>query len=226
MAHGDDSELRVSCNRCGASILQITHERTGGLCRPCFNRPPVVLTPAKTVILQDVLGRLDAIGWFSDLPTDDVRAALRATLTEYVADHGRAGVVPALCTATILDECIEDTGDYVSVVRALAKGSHGRFAPTAVEDAFPDPYADVQVSITCSNRLYEGSVPFPDDYVQPEFFQFVNEILADLSISQRFHPLSLPKEPNTYILFVSDSVLDRALKARLIPKAWLWGGHA
>lgn len=38
-------EERVNCKNCNASILPQTAERTGGLCKPCFNRPNQVPPP-------------------------------------------------------------------------------------------------------------------------------------------------------------------------------------
>lgn len=38
-------EERVNCKKCNASILPQTAERTGGLCKPCFNKPNLVLPP-------------------------------------------------------------------------------------------------------------------------------------------------------------------------------------
>jgi hypothetical protein len=38
-------EERVNCKTCNASILLLTAERTGGLCKPCFNKPNLVPPP-------------------------------------------------------------------------------------------------------------------------------------------------------------------------------------
>ena len=38
-------EERVNCKNCNASILPRTSERTGGLCKPCFNKPNLVPPP-------------------------------------------------------------------------------------------------------------------------------------------------------------------------------------
>ncbi len=38
-------EERVDCKNCNAAVLPQTAERTGGLCKPCFNRPNQILPP-------------------------------------------------------------------------------------------------------------------------------------------------------------------------------------
>src|SRR3712207_3671758 len=38
-------EERINCKNCNVSILPQTAERTGGLCKPCFNKPNQVPPP-------------------------------------------------------------------------------------------------------------------------------------------------------------------------------------
>lgn len=172
-------------------------------------------------LAQTVLSKIEETGWLEELPPE-CKGDLIQGIVECGDDISLDDMLQLLSSAYIVDECIEEDGDYVQVIKTLVRSTNGIFSPSLIEDFFDFDEEQVQLSLKVGDRSFSQTLSYPDDNVQPELFLFLNEVLMELSIQQRFFPFVIPESPGTNVFFISDTVLKRAIALELIPEEFLW----
>lgn len=168
---------KVPCRRCGALLLPLTAQRTGGLCRPCKQREALYPGGRAREMFLDYWARLEKVGWLSDLPSDQAREDLWYRLrAEFAEDPATAHL--ALATVFLPEECVEDNGDYVDILEALARGSHGFFRPHSLRDHFEPEEQRATVELGLGDLEYRIELPFVGDEPESALFDWVNQALA------------------------------------------------
>lgn len=215
-----DNEDRVPCNLCGTMILPATAARTGGVCRPCEPRlkaRSIKLRGKQLEQYQEFLQALHDTGWLRELSQLQLERLHDDLILEFC--ESQPNPIHLLVVGYIVDECIENEGDYCDIIRSFAKSSQGRFTPTSITDSLNEFEQTATVSFVCDRRHYTATVSWEDDYFHPDVAALINQALEDAGIPQRFFPLIEKNSPGVSLLFISEDTYARAVDAGLLSRS-------
>ena len=210
---------KVPCAMCQTPIMPITAQKTGGYCRPCEGKKAIQdlkLAPDKQKQLDEYWEGLRQSGWLDELDQES-KTKLHLQLKgvfEYDEEHPG----DYLSDGSIIDECIQGSGDYVRVIQEFVKASRGAFDPVAVTDSFDADNEEVTVSFILRGTNYEITVPLNDDWFDPAVADLVNQAISEHGFEQRFIPFRADGDDAVRLFFVTESTWKKALQLGLLPE--------
>lgn len=78
---------------------------------------------------------------------------------------------------------------YEEIVSAYLKISHQKFNPTKINDNFDLQKKTVSLSFDFNNNTYKTELKVDGDWVDPDFFEFINKVIAENKLSGHFYSL-------------------------------------
>jgi hypothetical protein len=157
------------------------------------------------------------IGWLRYVPKHQ-QEEIRACLEKNFKANPKWAYL-CLNQAGIDSECIDGPGSYRSVLKDLARDSHGLFHPTRIREehvALGKRKHGIKVSFSHDGKRFSTTVPFDGDYFEMGILDLVNESLAASGTKERF--IELPAvDQLVFLVLVPPSIYDKAVAAKLIP---------
>ena len=152
--------------------------------------------------------------WLDSVPANR-HSRLRADMLALFRENPTRAY-EALSTGGFDGECINDDGSYSQVIRWYAEASGGVFAPTNVKDRLDWDKCKAFIQFTYRGRTFKKTLPFEGDYLPPEFDAFINDVLRQCKIRQRF--VQLPtRDQMAWIAFVDPRAYKKAISNFVLP---------
>ena len=165
---------------------------------------------------DDYWRRLKDTDWLESVPPSQ-HDAFRISVESALAG-GRGP--EALVTGEYDVECIEDDGDYTTLLEQYADASYGKFRPESIDDDVDWESEIATISFTLNGKHFERSFEQLSDYVSDEFDDTLNDILEEAGIQERF--FQLPTDDQiAKLTFAKPETLRRAVEAGLLPQGVL-----
>jgi len=108
-------------------------------------------------------------------------------------------------------ECIEGTGSYVQIVERLVEMTGGRFAATEVKDVVDNDTEIASLALTVDGERHEWNLDYTDDWVDPNVFVYLDEVMKRTTSGQRMIYLDL--QGQDALILVGDKKRLRKLRA-------------
>ena len=173
-------------------------------------RVPARQPPAVRPWRADVIEQLRTSGWLEDVPARE--AARLKRVLQKSKEWNAALLAPSGYDA----ECIENSGDYKRwVIPAYEKAAAGALKITNVREVFDDDNAEATLSFRVGRKAYVKTFDQPDDYVWDGLTAFMNKIVSDAGLKQRFYELATDDQIAP-LVFVTPQTYARARRRGLI----------
>lgn len=156
--------------------------------------------------------QLGKTGWLKSVPSTR-HGALRLRIAKALkSGEGWRGLV----TGGYDVECIEDEGDYVSLLKAYSDASYRKFQPKKIKASLDPENGRATIRFTLNGRNFRRSFEQDGDLVSEELDGVLNSILEKAGIPERF--LQLPSDDQVaQLAFVKPVALRKAVAAGLVP---------
>ena len=87
-------------------------------------------------------------------------------------------------------ESAEGESPYTYFLEGLAQISRGSFNPTDIDDGFDWENQTASLAFTLNGTRYSTDLSFDGDWLDPNFFKFVESVAVEEGLEGRFYPLS------------------------------------
>ncbi|HZY80382.1 MAG TPA: hypothetical protein VFE50_12720 [Cyclobacteriaceae bacterium] len=141
-----------------------------------------------TVQIEKLISEYQQIGLLKHLTEQQI-----ATGRKNVEQQGNGSVNDVLAGfADIIYSFDMEMGNlqdpYTEITREVSKISHGQFDPTEISDDFDiDRKKQVTIKFTLKGSLYQTKIDINDDWVNPEFFEFINKAARESKLTGQFY---------------------------------------
>ena len=115
-------------------------------------------------------------------------------------------------------ESAEPDSPYERFLGYLAKISRGNFTPVDIEDGFDWENQSASLAFTLNGNRYSTELAFNGDWLDPQFFKFIEDIAATEALQGRFYPLSYGYGTEGYI-FLNNLQLEALRSQQIITLA-------
>lgn len=105
---------------------------------------------------------------------------------------------------------------YKYLLDSLSDISHGAFNPTDIEDDLDWESRTAGIAFTLNGKRYSTELEFNSDWLDPEFFKFVESVAATEKLTGRFYPLSEDGYDVEGYIFLNDMQVQTLRSQRLI----------
>lgn len=105
---------------------------------------------------------------------------------------------------------------YRYLLESLSDISHGAFSPTDIEDTFDWENQTASIAFTLNKTRYSTDLDFNHDWLDPEFFKFVDSAVAKESLIGQFYPLSQDGYDVEGYIFLNDRQFEALRSQQLI----------
>jgi hypothetical protein len=156
--------------------------------------------------IKNVVEKFDEIGWFGGMDNSE-KVAIKEKLSK---SESLYGFLNNLSVYSFDTECIDESGDYVSIIENLADCSAGKFKPTEVSDDIDFITTNTStIKFTHFGKAYSITIPNQNDWFQPEVLDLVNRAIVESGNKEQF--LTLPVQDQcAYLVFVDPDIYELA----------------
>jgi hypothetical protein len=169
---------------------------------------------------DEYLNLLRRIGWFEGLPPQaamDVEANVRRTMN---ADEAPEPWPEPIWFDT---ECIEEPGDYTSLLALFSRCSYGTFEPVDVTERWEEsgddesPGLTVHLGFEVDGKRWERALVSEDAWVSADFFDLLDDVMESKGGGLAFGDVDTGDQTALFFL-CNGQALDRAEEAGLLPE--------
>ena len=115
-------------------------------------------------------------------------------------------------------ESAEGDDPYQYFTQWLADISHGNFNPVDIDDGFDWENETASLAFTLNGNRYSTDLKFRGDWIDPQFFKFIEEVVATEVPQGQFYPLSYDAADygTEGYIFLTEAQLDILRSQQLI----------
>lgn len=84
-------------------------------------------------------------------------------------------------------ECIEDNGDYISVIERLIAMANGRLKINNLNDYIDIESKEAKISFELNGKFYNWELVVYDDWLDMNIFSKFNDLLSELNSDKKFY---------------------------------------
>ena len=164
---------------------------------------PIIVEEAPPESPDELLGRLEEIGWFREF--DNLKESKAAIEKHWSAEDHPGGVVSDLFSDFIFDaETIYDSGpeeelSYSALVKEFGERSHGHFSPTEINDVWKES-GELTLSFKLGDKQYSETFEQDSDWYQDDCHQLINRAMEEQGSPYRFCGMPTPDQCARFML--------------------------
>jgi hypothetical protein len=140
--------------------------------------------------IQEILTLFEQIGLLNHLTPTQINAG-KQRIAQTLITHPYE-LLMAFDNAVVVIEDWESgniNNPYQEFTREFAVASRGAFTPTDISNEFDWENATAGQSLTVNGTRYSTALEFQGDWLDPNFFTFIEEVVAETSSEGKFYPL-------------------------------------
>lgn len=158
--------------------------------------------------IKYILKLFNQIGLLNHLTKEQISAGEQRIRQRYITDSYQLLEAFPNLVVTFDWESAEGDNPYAELTEEFAAASKGSFIPTQVSDNFDLSKETVEHSFILGERRYLTKLKIKGDWLDPDYFPFITQIVADTATTGKFYPLyysdSLFSDSDAYIFLTKE----------------------
>ncbi|RCJ29267.1 hypothetical protein A6770_22725 [Nostoc minutum NIES-26] len=146
-------------------------------------------TKLTTDRIEEILSLFQKIGLFNHLTQEQITAGRQKIIQSYITHPNDLLQAFDNLVVTVEWESGDVENPYQELTHHLAAVSRGMFTPSDISNEFDWQNQTAGQSFTLNNRRYSTKLEFNDDFLDPEFFTFIEQVVEQTVPDGRFYPL-------------------------------------
>jgi ribosomal protein L19E/predicted transcriptional regulator len=139
--------------------------------------------------IEEILSLLEKIGLLNHLTQEQITTGQQKIRQSYITHpHDLLQAFPHL-VVTVEWESGNLDKPYQELTYELVAASRGAFIPTDISNEFDGKNQIAAQSFTLNGRRYSKKLEYNNDFLDPEFFSFIQQIVEQTVSDGRFYPL-------------------------------------
>jgi len=165
--------------------------------------------------IVEIVALLSDIKLLDHLSEDEISEGKKQIARQYIT-HSHQLLSAFKDVVLLFDwESAEGNTPYLYLLDSLSDISHGAFNPTDIEDAFDWESQTAGIAFTLNGNRYSTELEFNSDWLDPEFFKFVESVAATEALTGQFYPLSEDEYGVEGYIFLNDMQIQ-ALRSQQV----------
>lgn len=146
-------------------------------------------TQLTTDRVEEILSLFQKIGLFSHLTQQQINSSRQKIIKSYITDPHELLQAFDNLVVSVEWESGDTDNPYQELTYELAAVSRGMFTPSDISNEFDWQNQTAGQSFTLNGKRYSTKLEFNDDFLDPEFFTFIQQVVEQTVPDGRFYPL-------------------------------------